>query len=113
MRPAARWVGGRISSWSGRRGTTSRLKKNPLYFRAAEGLPKFEHLVYRFLGNPADSALEALVAGECDIVDRNPGFQPDLEELMITENSGRLKMLLAAGAGVGDARLWHSPGGLR
>jgi peptide/nickel transport system substrate-binding protein len=73
------------------------LKKNPLYFRAAEGLPKFEHLVFRFLGHPADSALMALVAGECDVVDRNPGFQPDLEELILTENNGRLKMLLQQG----------------
>lgn len=73
------------------------LKKNPLYFRAAEGLPKFEHLVYRFLGSPADSALMALVAGECDVVDRNPGFQPDLEELINTENNGRLKMLIQQG----------------
>ena len=89
------WGPYRIVEWTA--GDHITFEKNPLYFRAAEGLPKFEHLVYRFLGNPADSALEALVAGECDIVDRNPGFQPDLEELVITENSGRLKMLLQLG----------------
>jgi peptide/nickel transport system substrate-binding protein len=73
------------------------LMKNPLYARSAEGLPKFDHLVYRFLGNPADSALDALVSGECDVVDRNPGFQPDLESLVNTENNGRLKLLLQQG----------------
>ena len=26
------------------------LEKNPLYFRAGEGLPAFDKLIYRFLG---------------------------------------------------------------
>jgi peptide/nickel transport system substrate-binding protein len=72
-------------------------KKNPAYFRAAEGLPKFDHLVYRFLGNPADSAKLALVSGECDLVDQNPGFQPELESLINNQNNGKLKLLVMQG----------------
>lgn len=72
-------------------------KKNPAYFRAAEGLPKFDHLVYRFLGNPADSAKLALVSGECDIVDQNPGFQPELESLINNQTNGKLKLLVMQG----------------
>ena len=73
------------------------LKKNPAYFRAAEGLPRFDHLVYRFLGNPADSAKLALVSGECDIVDQNPGFQPELDSLINNQNNGKLKLLILQG----------------
>jgi peptide/nickel transport system substrate-binding protein len=45
------------------------LSKNPAYFRAGEGLPKFDKLVYRFIGEPADSSLMAVQVGECDLVD--------------------------------------------
>ncbi len=74
-----------------------RLQKNPNYFRAAEGLPKFDILEFRFTGSPADSALMALVGGQCDIVDQNPGFQPMLEELINTQTNGRLQLYLAQG----------------
>jgi len=73
------------------------LRKNPNYFRAAEGLPKFDLLEYRFTGSPADSALMSLVDGKCDIVDQSPGFLPMLEELINTQNNGRLKLYLAQG----------------
>jgi peptide/nickel transport system substrate-binding protein len=73
------------------------LKKNANYFRAAEGLPHFDFLEYRFIGDPADGALMALVNGQCDIVDQNDGFLPMLEELINTENNGRLTLYLAQG----------------
>lgn len=59
------------------------LRKNENYFRAAEGLPKFETLVYRFIGDTSDGNLNALLAGECDAVDQNPQFLeifPGLED---------------------------------
>ncbi|MBI5964316.1 MAG: hypothetical protein HY863_12630 [Chloroflexi bacterium] len=44
------------------------LTKNPHYFRAEEGYPKFDAVSFRFLANP-DAALSELVAGRCDIID--------------------------------------------
>ena len=44
------------------------LAKNPNYFRAAEGLPKFDTLTFRFVSNP-ETAVSDLVAGKCDILD--------------------------------------------
>ena len=44
------------------------LTKNPYYFRAADGYPKFDSLTFRFITNP-DTALSELVAGRCDILD--------------------------------------------
>ncbi len=44
------------------------LHRNPHYFRAGEGLPYFDNLVFRFTFNDAE-AIEALRVGECDLVD--------------------------------------------
>jgi peptide/nickel transport system substrate-binding protein len=44
------------------------LAKNPNYFRAAEGLPKFDTMTFRFVSNP-ETAVSDLVAGKCDILD--------------------------------------------
>ncbi|HCE17924.1 MAG TPA: hypothetical protein DEQ80_08705 [Anaerolinea thermolimosa] len=84
-----------IDSWVP--GERIHLRKNPLYFRAGEGLPKFDYLDFTFNGNPADSALMALVGGKCDVVDQNAGFLPLLEELINTQNNGRLKLYLQQG----------------
>ena len=44
------------------------LTRNPHYFRAEENLPKFETLIFNFFQDP-DSALSALLAGDCDLLD--------------------------------------------
>ncbi len=44
------------------------LTKNPHYFRAGEGLPKFDSLTFRFVPNP-EMAVSNLVSGACDILD--------------------------------------------
>ena len=52
-------------------GESITLEKNPNYFRAAEGLPKFDMLVYRFVGqNTNTDNIAALLSGECDILDQ-------------------------------------------
>jgi peptide/nickel transport system substrate-binding protein len=44
------------------------LTKNPYYFRAADGYPKFDTLSFRFIADP-NTALSEMVAGRCDILD--------------------------------------------
>ncbi len=44
------------------------LTKNPYYFRAADGNPKFDIITFRFIPDP-NTALSELVAGRCDILD--------------------------------------------
>jgi len=44
------------------------LAKNPHYFRAADGYPKFDTLTFRFLPD-VNEAVSELVAGRCDILD--------------------------------------------
>lgn len=55
-----------IQEWTA--GDHITLARNPYYFRAAEGYPKFDTLTYRFIADP-NTALSELVAGRCDILD--------------------------------------------
>jgi peptide/nickel transport system substrate-binding protein len=50
------------------------LTKNLHYFRATDGLPKFDILTFRFVGDPG-TAISDLLAGNCDILD--PSIQLD------------------------------------
>ena len=45
-----------------------RLTKNPHYFRADEGLPYFDTLVFRMMSNQSNANITALLTGECDLV---------------------------------------------
>jgi peptide/nickel transport system substrate-binding protein len=47
-----------------------RAVKNPNYFRAGEDLPKFDVIVYRFVGAQTNNNINGLLSGECDIADR-------------------------------------------
>lgn len=49
------------------------LTRNPLYWRAAEGLPRVERLTYRFVADPA-AQLAALQAGTCDLAPSGPSL---------------------------------------
>jgi peptide/nickel transport system substrate-binding protein len=65
------------------------LTKNPYYFRAADGYPKFDTLTFRFIADP-NTALTELVAGRCDIID--PSIRLDnnaslLEEMQAGEQA--------------------------
>ncbi len=44
------------------------LTKNPYYFRAEDGYPKFDAVSFRFIADP-NTAVSELVAGRCDILD--------------------------------------------
>jgi peptide/nickel transport system substrate-binding protein len=58
------------------------LTKNPYYFRAADGYPKFDTLTFRFIADP-DTALSELVAGRCDILD--PSIRLDNHASLLQE----------------------------
>ncbi len=84
-----------INEWV--KGDHISLTKNPNYFRAAEGLPKFDNLVYRFLGEQADNNLVALQNGECDIVDSSTLLADQLEKLLDLQKAGKLRAAVGQG----------------
>lgn len=84
-----------IESWTP--GGSIELKPNPNYFRSAEGLPKFDHLTYKFLGPHADNNLAALVEGKCDIVDDTTNLEEQMSSVRVTELNGRIKTYVRLG----------------
>ncbi|MCC7362423.1 MAG: hypothetical protein IT317_23285, partial [Anaerolineales bacterium] len=60
-----------IEQWTP--GVELTLTRNPAYWRAAEGLPRVERLVYRFVPDAA-AQLAALEAGRCDLAPSGPGL---------------------------------------
>jgi peptide/nickel transport system substrate-binding protein len=76
-------------------GESLTLYKNPNYFRAAEGLPKFDRLVYRFVDDNANANIAALLSGECDIVSSALGDQ--IELLLDLQAAGQLKATFTPG----------------
>ena len=69
-----------LQEWSA--GDHITLTKNPYYFRAAEGYPKFDAISFRFIADP-DTALSELVAGRCDILD--PSIRLDNHASLLQE----------------------------
>jgi peptide/nickel transport system substrate-binding protein len=51
-------------------GESITFEKNKYYFRAGEGLPHFDRLVMRFVGDDVSANIAQLLSGKCDLVDR-------------------------------------------
>lgn len=67
------------------------LHANPLYFRAGEGLPHFDNLVYRFVADNSE-ALSAVLAGECDLVDQAAGLESETAALIQLRDKGSISL---------------------
>jgi peptide/nickel transport system substrate-binding protein len=81
-----------IEDWSS--GDSITLKKNPYYFRADEGLPKFDTLVFRFLASP-ETAISDLVTGKCDLLDSSLHLDGQVSILKSFDAQGQLKALFS------------------
>ena len=73
------------------------LSKNPKYFRASEGLPKFDKLVYRFVGEPADSSLSSVLTGECDLVDGTALQSADYQSIFDLRAAKKIQLFTGEG----------------
>ena len=70
------------------------LTKNPRYFRAGEGLPKFTTLTFRFVPDPA-TAVSDLIAGSCDILDPSINLDGQLDLLRSMTDQKQLQVFFA------------------
>ena len=66
------------------------LEKNPNYFRASEGLPKVDSVIFRFTGEDPNPVIAAALAGECDIIDQTSGLDSQSKLLIELEAAGQL-----------------------
>ena len=78
-------------------GSNIRLRKNPNYFRAGEGLPKFDNVVFRFLGEPGDNNLTALQSGECDLIDQTTLLEDQLQQILDLQTAKKIKAYIGQG----------------
>ena len=74
------------------------MHKNTRYFRASEGFPRFDNLVYKFIGEDSVSNIAALISGECDIVDQTAHLDNQFEQILQLDKSGDLKANVVTGS---------------
>ena len=58
-----------------------RLTKNPQYFRASQGLPKFDTLIFKFINVQGDTNLKAIQRSECDFTNQTTLMLDQTERL--------------------------------
>jgi len=84
-----------IEDWV--RGDHITLRKNPAYFRQGEGLPRFDHLIFRFLTDKGEANLEALRVKECDVLDQTTYLDEHIPTLQTLVDQGQIQVQYAAG----------------
>ena len=73
------------------------LSRNENYFRAAEGLPAFDHLIFRFVDENSTRNIARLTSGECDVVDQDANLNDSLAELIDLDRGGFLNLEISPG----------------
>nr|BAL52535.1 peptide/nickel transport system substrate-binding protein [uncultured Chloroflexota bacterium] len=81
-----------VQDW--RPGEAILLRKNPSYFRARQGLPRFETLTFRILKD-ANEAISALLSGECDLLDPTLPLEGQVGLLRSLEAQGKVRLWTA------------------
>ncbi len=77
-----------VSEWQ--RGDHLTLVRNPNYFRAAEGLPRLDKLIFRFGLDPTQ-VLAELQAGRCDVGAESEGWSDQIPALLAARDAGWLR----------------------
>jgi peptide/nickel transport system substrate-binding protein len=70
---------------------------NPNYHRRAEGLPAFDRLQVRFLGEGGKAALQQVLTGECDVLEEALLDESLLATLVQLSGDGRIQFLSTPG----------------
>jgi peptide/nickel transport system substrate-binding protein len=84
-----------IESWTS--ATEIILKKNPYYFRAAEGLPHFDELHIRFINDDGRLGVSMLISGECDVVDQTVRLDDQIPEILDLRGKDLLQAAFTTG----------------
>jgi len=84
-----------LESWAAGREIVFR--RNPAYFRAAEGLPLVEIVLFRFVGSEPQAGVQQLLTGECDILDETAIPEDDLDDLVQQSDAGRIVLAATPG----------------
>lgn len=91
-RTALGWGPYTLKEWSA--GQYIRLEKNPNYFRADKGFPKFDTLIFRFMKD-AEAGISALIASQCDLLDTSLRLDGQLDLLTQLEKSNQVRTVVS------------------
>jgi peptide/nickel transport system substrate-binding protein len=72
------------------------VERDPDYFRAAEGLPAVDTVIYRFVSD-SNAAVAQLISGECDIATQDSSLEDQSELLLKLEREGVLQPIFVTG----------------
>lgn len=89
------WGAYLIEAW--RSGESITMRKNPYYFRAAEGLRRFDRLVFRFVGEDSPKNISHLLNNECDLVDQDANLSDAIPQLLELDADGLLNAHIITG----------------
>jgi len=78
-------------------GESITLYRNPNYWRSDEGFPRFDRLVFRFIGWNTNAAIAALLTGECDILGNSIQMEDQIDLLLELQDSGLIEASFARG----------------
>jgi peptide/nickel transport system substrate-binding protein len=84
-----------IDSWTV--GDNISMHKNDNYFRADEGLPKFDNVVYRISGENSNANIAKVLSGECDIADQTSHLDDQSELMLELQASGQINATFVTG----------------
>lgn len=96
------WGPYRLVAWEP--GVQIVLERNPYYFRAAEGLPHFDWLIYRFVGQDESANLAALQSGACDVLLADALPAAPTPQMLTLQESGQARLVVVSGL---DGALWE------
>jgi peptide/nickel transport system substrate-binding protein len=77
-------------------GSYIKVEKNPTYWRAGEGLPKVDELIYRFIPD-TNQLIAQLASGECDFGTQDAAFEGSLPLIQQFEAQGLMVPQVVAG----------------
>lgn len=80
------------------------LERNPFYFRAAEGLPYFNRLIYRFVGQEEAANLDALQSGACDVLLPDALSAAPSPRMLALHEVGQARLVVVPGL---DGAVWE------
>jgi peptide/nickel transport system substrate-binding protein len=89
------WGAYKVQEWV--KGDHLTVVKNENYFRAGEGLPVFESVIYRFVGATSNANIAKVLAGECDIVDQTSSLDDQSELLLELQAAGQIDAAFVTG----------------
>ncbi len=89
------WGPYQVAEWVA--GDHIRMIKNPNYFRASEGLPAFDEVIYKFMPAMPEADLSPMTNGQCDLMDTSTGLEGQIQTVRELELAGSLKSYFGQG----------------